>query len=198
MHQPGRHFLQIPGPTNTPLPVLAAIAKPTIDHRGPEFGELGREVLAGLRTVFKTTKPVIIYPASGTGAWEAALVNTLSPGDKVLMFETGLVLDLWKKMADRLGIEAEFIKGDWRSGVDAEAIESGCRRTRRTRSRPSPSSTTRPRPEWHPTSRRFAGRSTRPTTPPCSSSTRSRRSARSTTGTRSGASTSRSGARRRD
>src|SRR5918995_4605859 len=89
MHHPGRHFLQIPGPTNCPLPVLAAIAKPTIDHRGPEFETLGREVLAGIRTIFKTSKPVIIYPASGTGAWEAALVNTLSPGDKVLMFETG-------------------------------------------------------------------------------------------------------------
>jgi alanine-glyoxylate transaminase / serine-glyoxylate transaminase / serine-pyruvate transaminase len=124
MHQAGRHFLQIPGPTNTPLPVLAAIAKPTIDHRGPAFGQLGREVLAGLRTVFKTTKPVIVYPASGTGAWEAALVNTLSPGDKVLMFETGWFATLWKKMADRLGIEAEFIKGDWRSGVHAEAIET--------------------------------------------------------------------------
>jgi alanine-glyoxylate transaminase / serine-glyoxylate transaminase / serine-pyruvate transaminase len=121
-HQPGRHFLQIPGPTNTPLPVLAAIAKPTIDHRSPEFGKLGREVLSGIRTVFKTSKPVIIYPASGTGAWEAALVNTLSPGDKVLMFETGWFSTLWSKMAKRLGIEAEFIKGDWRSGVDAEAI----------------------------------------------------------------------------
>ncbi|MFL5200362.1 MAG: serine--glyoxylate aminotransferase, partial [Microvirga sp.] len=85
-HQPGRHFLQIPGPTNTPLPVLAAIAKPTIDHRGPEFGILGREVLAGIKTVFKTRNPVVIYPASGTGAWEAALVNTLSAGDRVLMF----------------------------------------------------------------------------------------------------------------
>src|SRR5918998_876038 len=123
-HQPGRHFLQIPGPTNTPLPVLAAIAKPTIDHRSPEFGKLGREVLAGIRTVFKTSKPVIIYPASGTGAWEAALVNTLSPGDKVLMFETGWFATLWSKMAKRLGLEAEFITGDWRSGVDAAAIEA--------------------------------------------------------------------------
>jgi alanine-glyoxylate transaminase / serine-glyoxylate transaminase / serine-pyruvate transaminase len=123
-HQPGRHFLQIPGPTNTPLPVLAALAKPTIDHRGPEFGKLGREVLAGIRTVFKTTKPVIIYPASGTGAWEAALVNTLSPGDKVLMFETGWFATLWNKMATKLGLQPEFIKGDWRSGVDASAIEA--------------------------------------------------------------------------
>ncbi len=123
-YQAGRHFLQIPGPTNTPLPVLAAIAKPTIDHRGPEFGMLGREVLSGIRTIFKTTKPVIIYPSSGTGAWEAAIVNTLSPGDKVLMFETGWFSTLWNKMAGRLGIEAEFIKGDWRQGVDASAIEA--------------------------------------------------------------------------
>src|SRR5919107_5203681 len=123
-HQPGRHFLQIPGPTNTPLPVLAAIAKPTIDHRSPEFGQLGRDELSGIRTIFKTSKPVIIYPASGTGAWEAALVNTLSPGEKVLMFETGWFSTLWSKMAKRLGIEAEFITGDWRSGVDAGAIEA--------------------------------------------------------------------------
>jgi alanine-glyoxylate transaminase / serine-glyoxylate transaminase / serine-pyruvate transaminase len=123
-HHPGRHFLQIPGPTNTPLPVLAAIAKPTIDHRGPEFGELGREVLAGIRTIFKTSKPVIIYPASGTGAWEAALVNTLSPGDTVLMFETGWFATLWNRMATKLGLKPEFIKGDWRSGVDASAIEA--------------------------------------------------------------------------
>jgi alanine-glyoxylate transaminase/serine-glyoxylate transaminase/serine-pyruvate transaminase len=127
MSHPGRHFLQIPGPTNTPLPVLAAIAKPTIDHRGPEFGKLGREVLAGIKTVFKTEKPVIIYPASGTGAWEAALVNTLSPGDRVLMFETGWFATLWNKMASRLGIQAEFIKGDWRSGVDADAVEARLR-----------------------------------------------------------------------
>jgi alanine-glyoxylate transaminase/serine-glyoxylate transaminase/serine-pyruvate transaminase len=120
----GRHFLQIPGPTNTPLPVLAAIAKPTIDHRGPEFGKLGREVLAGIRMIFKTTKPVIIYPASGTGAWEAALCNTLSPGDRVLMFETGWFATLWNKMAQKLGIETEFIKGDWRSGVATRAIEA--------------------------------------------------------------------------
>jgi alanine-glyoxylate transaminase / serine-glyoxylate transaminase / serine-pyruvate transaminase len=123
-YQAGRHFLQIPGPTNTPLPVLAAIAKPTIDHRGPEFAKLGREVLSGIRTIFKTTKPVIIYPASGTGAWEAALVNTLSPGDKVLMFETGWFSTLWNKMATRLGIEVELIAGDWRSGVNAATIEA--------------------------------------------------------------------------
>lgn len=123
-YRAGRHFLQIPGPTNTPLPVLAAIAQPTIDHRGPEFGALGREVLAGIRTIFQTSKPVVIYPASGTGAWEAALVNTLSPGDKVLMFETGWFATLWNKLATRLGLEPEFIKGDWRSGVQADAIEA--------------------------------------------------------------------------
>ncbi len=123
-HQPGRHFLQIPGPTNTPLPVLAAIAKPTIDHRGPEFGRLGREVLDGIKTIFRTSQPVIIYPASGTGAWEAALVNTLSPGDKVLMFETGWFATLWSRMATKLGLQPEFLKGDWRSGVDAAAIEA--------------------------------------------------------------------------
>ena len=121
-YKSGRHFLQIPGPTNCPLPVLAAIAKPTIDHRGPEFGELGRTVLSQIRTVFKTEQPVIIYPSSGTGAWEAALVNTLSPGDRVLMAETGWFATLWKKMAIKLGLEPEFIEGDWRSGVDARRI----------------------------------------------------------------------------
>lgn len=123
-HHPGRHFLQIPGPTNTPLPVLAAIAKPTIDHRGPEFQALGREVLSGIREVFKTTGPVVIYPASGTGAWEAALVNALSPGDRVLMFETGWFSTLWSRMAERLGLVPEVLAGDWRSGVDAAAIEA--------------------------------------------------------------------------
>lgn len=123
-HHPGRHFLQIPGPTNTPLPVLAAIAKPTIDHRGPEFQTLGREVLSGIREVFKTSGPVVIYPASGTGAWEAALVNALSPGDRVLMFETGWFSTLWSRMAERLGLVPEVLAGDWRSGVDAAAIEA--------------------------------------------------------------------------
>ena len=120
----GRHFLQIPGPTNTPLPVLAAIAMPTIDHRGPEFGALGRDVLTRIRGVFGTEQPVVIYPASGTGAWEAALVNTLSPGDKVLMFETGWFAALWHRLAGRLGLEAEVLEGDWRSGVDAGRIEA--------------------------------------------------------------------------
>jgi alanine-glyoxylate transaminase/serine-glyoxylate transaminase/serine-pyruvate transaminase len=120
----GRHFLQIPGPTNTPLPVLAAMAKPTIDHRGPEFGKLGLDVLTRIRSVFGTKNPVVIYPASGTGAWEAALVNTLSPGDRVVMFETGWFATLWSRMAKRLGIEAEFIPSDWRAGADAAAIEA--------------------------------------------------------------------------
>jgi alanine-glyoxylate transaminase/serine-glyoxylate transaminase/serine-pyruvate transaminase len=104
------------------LPILAAIAMPTIDHRGPEFGKLGRAVLAGLRSVFRTEQPVIIYPASGTGAWEAALVNTLSPGDKVLMYQTGWFASLWSKLAGRLGLEPEVIEGDWRSGVAADLI----------------------------------------------------------------------------
>ncbi len=123
-HATGRHFLQIPGPTNCPLSVLAAIAQPTIDHRGPEFGKLGREVLSGIRTIFKTKHPVIIYPSSGTGAWEAAIVNTLSPGDKVVMYETGQFATLWAKLAGRFGIETDFIKGDWRTGCDVAAIEA--------------------------------------------------------------------------
>jgi alanine-glyoxylate transaminase/serine-glyoxylate transaminase/serine-pyruvate transaminase len=120
----GRHFLQIPGPTNVPDRVLRAIDFPTMDHRGPDFGKLGKEVLAGMQRVFKTTSHVVIYPASGTGAWEAALVNTLSPGDKVLMYETGHFATLWQKMAKKLGLEPEFIAGDWRSGADAQAIEA--------------------------------------------------------------------------
>ncbi|MFZ5558308.1 MAG: pyridoxal-phosphate-dependent aminotransferase family protein [Pseudomonadota bacterium] len=120
----GRHFLQIPGPTNVPDRVLRAIDRPTIDHRGPEFGALGREVLAEIRRIFKTRNPVIIYPASGTGAWEAALVNTLSPGDKVLMCETGHFATLWHTMATRLGLQTEFIPTDWRHGADPAAIEA--------------------------------------------------------------------------
>ena len=118
----GRHFLQIPGPTNTPLPVLAAIAQPTIDHRGPQFKALAEGLLGDIRPVFGTREPVVIYPASGTGAWEAALVNTLSPGDRVLMAETGWFSNLWQKLAGRLGLKAEVIPGDWRHGVDADAI----------------------------------------------------------------------------
>jgi alanine-glyoxylate transaminase/serine-glyoxylate transaminase/serine-pyruvate transaminase len=127
MTETGRHFLQIPGPTNTPLPVLAAMAKPTIDHRGPEFGQLGLDVLSRIRAVFQTKNPVIIYPASGTGAWEAALVNTLSPGDHVIMYETGWFATLWSRMAKKLGIEAEFIASDWRAGADAALIEARLR-----------------------------------------------------------------------
>ena len=121
-HPSGRHFLQIPGPTNVPDRVLRAMDYPTIDHRGPEFQQLGKKVLAEIRKVFQTEQPVVIYPASGTGAWEAALVNTLSAGDKVLMYETGHFASLWKKMADKLGLKPEFIVGDWRHGVDAAAI----------------------------------------------------------------------------
>ncbi|QET05549.1 MULTISPECIES: pyridoxal-phosphate-dependent aminotransferase family protein [Cupriavidus] len=121
-HPSGRHFLQIPGPTNVPDRVLRAMDYPTIDHRGPEFQQLGKKVLADIRKVFQTAQPVVIYPASGTGAWEAALVNTLSPGDHVLMFETGHFASLWKRMADKLGLVSEFLGGDWRHGVDAAAI----------------------------------------------------------------------------
>ncbi len=120
----GRHFLQIPGPTNVPDRVLRAIAQPTIDHRGPEFGALGREVLHEIRAVFKTTSPVVIYPASGTGAWEAALVNTLSPGDRVLTCETGWFATLWQQMAVRLGLVPQVIPTDWRHGADPAAIEA--------------------------------------------------------------------------
>ena len=123
----GRHFLQIPGPTNVPDRVLRAIDFPTMDHRSPAFGALGKEVLAGMQRVFKTASPVVIYPASGTGAWEAALVNTLSPGDQVLMYETGHFATLWQKMARRLGLAPEFIAGDWRSGADPQAIEARLR-----------------------------------------------------------------------
>jgi alanine-glyoxylate transaminase/serine-glyoxylate transaminase/serine-pyruvate transaminase len=119
----GRHFLQIPGPTNVPDRVLRAMAQPTMDHRGPEFGVLGREVLAELKPIFKTKNPVIIYPASGTGAWEAALVNTLSPGDQVLMAETGWFASLWQQMATKLGLKPEILPTDWRHGADPAAIE---------------------------------------------------------------------------
>ncbi|QJP17113.1 aminotransferase class V-fold PLP-dependent enzyme [Starkeya sp. ORNL1] len=120
----GRHFLQIPGPTPVPDRILRAMDMPTIDHRGPEFQKLGRRVLDGMKTIFKTANPVIIYPASGTGAWEAALVNVLSPGDKVLMFETGHFATLWKNMAIKLGLVPEFIASDWRIGADAAQIEA--------------------------------------------------------------------------
>src|SRR5437764_9292551 len=114
----GRHFLQIPGPTNVPGRGLHAISRPTIDHRGPEFAALGHEVIEGLQRIFQTSGAVVIYPSSGTGAWEAALVNTLSPGDRVLMFETGHFATLWRQMATKLGLDVEFVPGDWRHGVD--------------------------------------------------------------------------------
>ena len=120
----GRHFLQIPGPTNVPDRILRAMSRPTIDHRGPEFGRMTREVIEGLQQVFKTSGAVVIYPSSGTGAWEAALVNTLSPGDTVLMFETGHFATLWRNMAARLGLRVEFVPGDWRHGVDPEVVEA--------------------------------------------------------------------------
>jgi alanine-glyoxylate transaminase/serine-glyoxylate transaminase/serine-pyruvate transaminase len=120
----GRHFLQIPGPTNVPDRVLRAIDRPTIDHRGPAFQRLAGGLLEGLKQIFKTSGPVLVFPASGTGAWEAALVNTLSPGDKVLMYETGHFATLWLGLARRLGLEPEFLEGDWRSGVDAGRIEA--------------------------------------------------------------------------
>lgn len=122
LYQPGRHFLQLPGPTNSPLAVLQALALPTIDHRGPEFPQLAGEVLRGIRKIFGTQEPVIIYSASGTGAWEAALVNTLSPGDQVLMYETGHFAALWRRLAQRFGLDVQFIAADWQSGVDAAAI----------------------------------------------------------------------------
>lgn len=127
---PGRHFLQIPGPTNVPDRILRAMARPTIDHRGPEFARLGQEVLEGLKDVFRTAGPVVIYPSSGTGAWEAALVNTLSPGDRVLAFETGHFATLWMDLATRLGLAVEFVPGDWRHGVDPEVVETRLREDR--------------------------------------------------------------------
>lgn len=130
-HPSGRHFLHIPGPSPVPARILRAISYQTIDHRGPEFGQIGLQVLAGIKKVFQTEHPVIIYPASGTGAWEAALVNTLSPGDRVLMYETGQFATLWKKLADKLGLVTEFIAlpgiEGWRRGVDAGRIEARLR-----------------------------------------------------------------------
>jgi alanine-glyoxylate transaminase/serine-glyoxylate transaminase/serine-pyruvate transaminase len=124
MRRAGRHFLQIPGPTNVPDRILRAIEMPTIDHRSAEFGRLGRCVLDGMKTIFKCSGPVFIYPSSGTGAWEAALVNTLSPGNQVLMYETGHFATLWKALAERLGLEPEFMQGDWRAGANPASIEA--------------------------------------------------------------------------
>jgi alanine-glyoxylate transaminase/serine-glyoxylate transaminase/serine-pyruvate transaminase len=123
-HPSGRHFLQIPGPTNVPDRVLRAIDRPTIDHRGPEFARLTHEILEGLAEVFQTRGPIVTYAASGTGAWEAALVNTMSPGDRVLMFETGHFATLWRAMAERLSLVVDFVPGDWRSGIDPALVEA--------------------------------------------------------------------------
>ena len=123
----GRHFLHIPGPSPLPDRVLRAMDTPIIDHRGPEFARLAKRCLEGIKTIFKTTNPVIIYTATGTGAWEAALTNTLSPGDRVLMVETGQFATLWKKMAERIGLQPEFIATDWRHGADPKAIEARLR-----------------------------------------------------------------------
>ena len=127
-HPSGRHFLQIPGPTNVPDRILRAMDYPTIDHRGPEFQALGKSVLEGIRSIFQTKQPVIIYPASGTGAWEAALVNTLSPGDKVLMCETGHFASLWMRLAERLQLEVMFIPGDRRHGADPQRLAEELRK----------------------------------------------------------------------
>ena len=129
-HPSGRHFLQIPGPTNVPDRVLRAIDRPTIDHRGPEFAQLGKSVIAGMKRIFQTAHDVVIYPASGTGAWEAALVNTLSPGDCVLMAETGHFATLWQKLAKKLSLDVDFIPGDWRHGADPAEIETRLRADR--------------------------------------------------------------------
>ena len=128
----GRHFLQIPGPTNTPDRILRAMAAPTIDHRGPEFAELGHEVLDGLKTVFQTQAPVIIYPASGSGAWEASLVNTLSPGDAVLAFDIGEFSKNWAEVARRLGFDVELMPGTWRRGVDPDDVGQRLARDRKS------------------------------------------------------------------
>ena len=125
--RPGRHFLQIPGPSPVPDRVLRAMNRAVLDHRGPEFAELGLNVLRDIKPVFGTKSHVIIFPSSGTGAWEAALVNTLSSGDKVLMFETGQFASLWLELAGKLGIEVDFVEGDWRSGVNADQVEEKLR-----------------------------------------------------------------------
>jgi len=124
MRRAGRHFLQIPGPSAVPDRILSAISQQTIDHRGPDFAKVGKRALDGIKTIFKTQENVIIYPSSGTGAWEAALVNVLSPGDRILMFETGHFASLWGKLADKLGLKPEVIVGDWRGGADPELIEA--------------------------------------------------------------------------
>ena len=123
MRKSGRHFLQIPGPSSVPDRILRAISEQTIDHRGPDFAEVGKKALDGIKTIFKTEQNVFIFPSSGTGAWEAALVNTLSPGDQVLMFETGHFAAMWTKMARKIGLAPEVIEGDWRGGAEPDRIE---------------------------------------------------------------------------
>ena len=127
MRQAGRHFLQIPGPSAVPDRILRAISQQTIDHRGPDFADVGQKALEGMKTIFKTKQHVFIFPSSGTGAWEAALVNTLSPGDSVLMFETGHFATLWNKMARKIGLEPELLEGDWRGGAEPDRIEARLR-----------------------------------------------------------------------
>lgn len=130
MRRAGRHFLQIPGPSTVPDRILSAIGQQTIDHRGPDFAEAGKKALDGMKTIFKTRQHVFIFPSSGTGAWEAALVNTMSPGDKVLMFETGHFATLWNGMARKIGLEPEFLQGDWRGGAEPDRIEARLREDR--------------------------------------------------------------------
>ena len=126
-YKAGKHFLQIPGPSNVPDRILRAMDYPTIDHRGPDFAKIGAACLAGMKTIFKTKSHVVIYPASGTGAWEAALVNLLAEGELVLMVETGHFASLWHKMASNLGLKTEFLETDWRRGVDPQAVEDRLR-----------------------------------------------------------------------
>jgi len=135
MRRTGRHFLQIPGPTNTPERVLRAMAQPTIDHRSADFADLGHAVLSGVKRVFQTSGPVVIFPASGSGAWEASLVNTLSPGDRVLGFDIGEFAKNWMEVARRLGLDVEVMAGDWRHGVDPDALEARLRDDRDPRIR---------------------------------------------------------------
>src|ERR1051326_2052066 len=128
----GRHFLQIPGPTNVPDRVLRARGRPVTAHRGPEFAKLGAEVLEGMKSIFKTSGPVVIYPSSGSGAWEAAIVNTLSPGDRVLLFETGHFSNLWRDIALRHGLEVDYVPGNWRRGVQPSDAEQRLKEDRQT------------------------------------------------------------------
>jgi alanine-glyoxylate transaminase/serine-glyoxylate transaminase/serine-pyruvate transaminase len=191
----GRHFLHIPGPTPLPDRVLRAMDTPIIDHRGPEFAKLAKRCLEGIKTIFKTANPVIIYTATGTGAWEAALVNTLSPGDRVLMVETGQFATLWKTMAEKLGLRPEFITTDWRIGAEPAAVEDRLRQDKNKEIKAvcvlhNETSTGC-------LSRRFARRSIMPDIPHCCSWTPSPRSPRPTIATTNGGSTSPSAARRR-